>query len=1108
MKRFHSARGRVGGVFESLPQLGVDQTLSRETLQETVAIARTPAFPIRCLLAALMACVWLSGMTPHSAAVAQSIRSQAVVNLSFDEKSGDAVDTAGAGQQSNNGSFKNGATRVASPFWAQSGRRALLLDADKKQYVEIADSPDTDRPEAVSLAFFFLNLHGSDDATARGVVAKRATAANASATNYGINYVAKSNIFQVYVNDGKGFRVAQYDFRAHIGFRRLVYLTATFEVGDAPAPDADTDRDDVLIRLFVNGEQVKPTKAVPGGQITANDAWMTDLEIAKLLNDVPLTLGSTNAESEFASGLIDEFSLFPRALQADEVARLFTEVAGTSGSELAKLEQSTPTVTQPAITQISARGLKVGEKTRLVINGRHLDPQATVTLPISGMEQTVDAKSNANRLIVDVTVPAETLPGFYPVRVQTADGVSNSLTVVIDRLPQITTQDMTAGKPLQLPLAITGLLSGSEQQRFEFEGRAGDRIVADLESRRLGATLDPVLELKSAQGTPLVIEWGQVTLDGDARVVATLPADGRYSIELHDLTYRAPGRSPYRLKLGDLQLIDTIFPPSISEGTTTEVTPIGPGLSPDLRISTELSGTGSGVGRLLALPIETGISGPAPVVARSQDVEILESAMPAGQLQSLDAVFPDGELATLAVNGRIEQAREEDRYLLNVVPGQRLNLSIQGRAINSPIDGQIMLFKHADNQLLAESVDQPGTRDPGLIFTVPADMQQVDVAVRDLHGRGGSHYLYRLRITPADQPRFTMRLLTQQLSLPSGGTNVVELQVNRTGYKGPIQLEVLGDPQISIAPSELPPGNGKTFVMLSRTAGDNDGLGLRELRIVGTSVGLSKPIRSVATLAPGIAVRGFEDVLPVSITHGAGLHIDSLEPPEALTKSMTASVAVGTTLGDQYPGHVVRLTLMTTEPTRLKNARNAREGNLPLIRSLPDQVIAAGASTGTLTIDVPADVAVSHVDCVIRADVVPHAYSNAVYATAYSRPFRLSVRSPVAVTFVPESLNIIGGQRNTIRGTVKRVAGFSKSIDINFEKLSQGYSAQKITVPADKSEFEIVLKAGLENEVRTLPRTELRVSETDGATLVNRRIQIKVTPAAPETDADAAASAE
>src|SRR6185436_17117025 len=73
---------------------------------------------------------------------AEGIRSQAIVDLSFDETSGIAVDTATAGVAKDNGTLVNNPGRISSPFWGQAGKQALVFDAAAKQYLRIPDSAD------------------------------------------------------------------------------------------------------------------------------------------------------------------------------------------------------------------------------------------------------------------------------------------------------------------------------------------------------------------------------------------------------------------------------------------------------------------------------------------------------------------------------------------------------------------------------------------------------------------------------------------------------------------------------------------------------------------------------------------------------------------------------------------------------------------------------------------------------------------------------------------------------------------------------------------------------------------------------------------------------
>ncbi len=176
-----------------------------------------------------------------------------------DEESGPAVDTAATGQGADAGTLTNNPARVPSPFWNQRGKRALQLNAAQQQFVEIADSTDVDCPTGATVSLFCVNLNPPTDGAYHGLFAKRGVQDGKTLTNYGINFVTQADNFQVYFNDGTGYRVASYSTKDALPYRKLVYLTATWQVGDAPGTDADTDADDVRMQLFANG---KPRPAI------------------------------------------------------------------------------------------------------------------------------------------------------------------------------------------------------------------------------------------------------------------------------------------------------------------------------------------------------------------------------------------------------------------------------------------------------------------------------------------------------------------------------------------------------------------------------------------------------------------------------------------------------------------------------------------------------------------------------------------------------------------------------------------------------------------------------------------------------------------------------
>ncbi len=1048
-------------------------------------IHRSHVMP-RALLTVL--CAWLSVLFAGAVfADDPPLRNGAVVYLNFDEAGGDALDTAASGAVKDVGRLQNGPQRVSSPFWGQSGKRALRLNAGSRQYVRIDDSADVDAPNGVTVSLLFINLHAPSEATFHGLFAKRA-ADGPSTTNYGINFHPKADAFQVYLNDGSGFRVAQYSAANDVGYRRPVFLTATWSIGDAPAPDADTDADDVFIRLFINGKPLKP-KSINRGQVAADGAWTTDVKLDGFLNDVPLTIGASYLEGEFLSAIVDEFLLFPRALETKEVERLFAEVVGPEGVRLAG-QKPQPPPSPPQITLLSRYGLQLGAGTRLSISGSGLGPNPRVVLPIAGAQVKLLETSRPNRLDIEVQLPDSATPGFYPLRVVSDHGVGNAVMVAVDRLPEGAPSDTAPEKPAALPAAFSGVLSGSNQPRVYFRARRGDRIVAEVESRRLGANFDPVVEIKNHLGAPLAVAWSNVVLRGDARAETTIPKDGLYYVELHDLAYRAPGRNPFRLKVGDLKLVDAVFPPVVGRSSAGEVSLVGTGLPENARAAVVVDSDSSTTGRLAP---ESGLAvdGPLPVVQLSDAVEVLEQSTEGKTPQTIRAVFDQSQPRPVAVNGRLLKPGERDEFLLEVAPGSKLRMRVLGRALASPIDASLRVLRDPDRGVLASKDDSPGSRDPQLDYTVPTGMERIRVEVSDLFGGGGEAYCYRLIVEPADVASLQLVLDTDRVNVPARGATAVRMEVRRRGFGGPIALAVEGDETVAIQPARIAPGANRVFVTLFREDGSFP-VDLKRIRIVGRSVGITPEIRAVARqggLSSGAPLTGFEDQIPLAVTQPVPLAVEVVKTPPALLKGLEAPLAVrlvpkGDSEADELAHAAARLTLLSTEKPRPANPQRPNAGNKPLVRALSDQLLTVSAGRGEMLVVVPADVAERAIDFVVRADLLRHEFDSQVIGTTYSAPFRLPVRNAVTVKIDAGTLNLVAESENRIRGTIQRAPGYTADVRLTPAGLQAGYSSSPVTVKAGQQTFELIVKTPRENERRAIPGAVLKVTDSKGRTLL------------------------
>ncbi|MBI1347707.1 hypothetical protein GC163_15640 [bacterium] len=1042
--------------------------------------------------------LWFGSLACGLNAAAQeppALSAQATVRLGFEEADGPALDTATVGTSADNASLQNGATRVSSPFWNQSGHKAVQLDSTQQQFLEIADGEDVDRPDAVTFSLLTVNLLANDDAAFHGLVAKRGMQDGKVFTNYGINFTMQQDTFQVYINDGRGYRVVRYSTKAALPTRKLLHVTATFQVADAPGQDADTDVDDVRIQYFVNGQPLTPT-SVTNGFVEGTSGWITDVEVAGLVNNLPVTLGRSEAGGEYYQGVIDEFLLFPKALTPEEVKQLFHEVAGSNVEQLIQDDQAAPAKI-PDVARLTQPGFSSGSTTQVVMVGKNLLSQPEVIVPVAGVTTEIVGEPKDDRLTVKLTIADHVRPGFYPLYVRTANGISEPQPMAIDWLPHRNATEVTAMQPATLPAALFGTLAGGQEQKAYFQGTKGQRIVADLELKRLGGKANPVLELKTAQGTPITIAWGSAALQGDVRLEHRLPADGLYYVELHDLVYRAPGPNSYRLKLGDLKFVDHTFPPASQPGPLS-FEPIGTGFDVGESLSADVENVDVADWAPVVLPRDSQVAGPWPYVELSPAQDVVETPVAEGQWQTVDAQLTDPQVPAVAIDGRLLHPGERDQYLLPVTSGQKLRFRLETQSLSSPVHGELEILGHPQGNRLAISGDQPSDADVTLDYTIPANMTQVRVAIRDLFNQGNPQSFYRLVIGPADRPNFSLSTTAATLQLPEQGTSLVEVTVNRAGYAGPIALSVAGsDSQtLTIEPTTIPAGvTGKVLCRIQQTAKPESRAGVT-FKIVGSTVDVHPPLVRTASRADDGVLPAYQDALALGQTALQGLSLELLDPPAVLFKGapQQLSLKVMRQADREVARQPVRITTRSTETVRQRQANNPGAGTFPVIGIGTDLMLAPETQDATVQLQVPLDVAEATVELAIVAEAVPHLYSDRVIGTAYSRPFRVQVQTAVAPMLEAATLTAKSETSHEVTGKLQRTAGFTGPVSVTLIGLPKGYAVQAAEVAGDQNDFKLIVTAPAVTAETAVANVKLHVTTSGSAIAADQDVALKVVP--------------
>ena len=331
---------------------------------------------------------------------------------------------------------------------------------------------------------------------------------------------------------------------------------------------------------------------------------------------------------------------------------------------------------EPTVRAVDVRGLQIGGTTTIIVDGDDLGIAPRLLLPFAA-KQTLKTGATAKRATFAVTLDGAPGPGYYNLRVVTAGGISLPVGIAVDGLPQ---KPLTA-KVDQLPVTLHGTLTGSTIISTEFSGKAGEKVVVEVEAQRLGSKLRPIVHLYDAKRRQIAWAWTKPLLSGDTRMQVTLPGDGLYTVSIHDAEYAGPSPGYFRLKLGQWSFVEQVFPPVVGKDTKS-VQLIGPAEAlainlPALRPSTVIP---------LAWPKAGTWSGPRPFVAISTHAEIV--AKGDGKIQEL----PKG---LVGVSGRLVKAFAEDRFRVAVEPGSKIRLEAFAERLGSPLHVALLQCRRA-----------------------------------------------------------------------------------------------------------------------------------------------------------------------------------------------------------------------------------------------------------------------------------------------------------------------------------------------------------------------------------------------------------------------------
>jgi hypothetical protein len=193
----------------------------------------------------------------------------------------------------------------------------------------------------------------------------------------------------------------------------------------------------------------------------------------------------------------------------------------------------------PFVTGIFPLGGPAGEKIPVAIEGWNL-PVSKIMMDTTGKE-----------------------PGTIPLLVRNKGQISNSMPFAVDTLPECLEQEPNdkpnGAQQISPPTIVNGRINKpGDWDVFRFEGRAGQKIVAEVIARRLDSPLDSLLRLTDDKGRQLAVSDDHEDLgDGlsthfaDSLIALDLPANGAYYLYLGDAQHHGGTAYAYRLRVSE-----------------------------------------------------------------------------------------------------------------------------------------------------------------------------------------------------------------------------------------------------------------------------------------------------------------------------------------------------------------------------------------------------------------------------------------------------------------------------------------------------------------------------------------------------------------------------
>ena len=467
-------------------------------------------------------------------------------------------------------------------------------------------------------------------------------------------------------------------------------------------------------------------------------------------------------------------------------------------------------------------------------------------------------RSAAELVFAEVTVAPNAKPGAREIRVISTRGMTNPMVFCIGQVPEVARRPMkiasfqVLGKEqlaqrkrppeeeevqITVPCTMNGQIASGEVNRYRFEASKGQRLVVSVKARELVPYIadgvpgwfQPVLELCDTDGNELAYN-DDFRFKPDPTLNFKVPADGEYVLSIHDALYRGRNDFVYRISIGEMPFVTSIFPLGARVGEPVKI---------------EMNGWNLTKAKLA--PPKDAEPGTYMIAARkgksiSNEIPFALGTLPECLDRESNDVPSEAQKVELPiiVNGRIDRPNDWDVFAVSGRAGETIVAEVQARRLDSPVDS-FLKVTDANGEVLAFNDDHHDAgsglntyhADSYVMVKLPSDGTYF-VHMGDTTQAGGSEYGYRLRISQP-RPDFELRAVPPSVNVRGkSGASVSVYAVRKDGFDGTIKLTFKDLPRgFTTNPVYL--GAGKNLVRLTVKTSLKDMTEPVRLTVVGSA---------------------------------------------------------------------------------------------------------------------------------------------------------------------------------------------------------------------------------------------------------------------------------